>query len=104
MNNVVDYSGYRFFQSSYDWSDEQAKKAGLEPDITILSVNHDKWGTILTYLGYLLLAIGLLGTLFNPFSRFIDIRRKVIKMRNKRKCLFLFFDMLFLFVTNWLVK
>ena len=87
MNNVVDYSGYRFFQSSYDWSDDQAKKAGLDPDITILSVNHDRWGTMITYIGYLLLAIGLLGTLFNPNSRFIDIRRKVIKMRNKRKML-----------------
>ena len=85
MNNVVDYGGYRFFQSSYDWSDDQAKSAGVDPDITILSVNHDFWGTWITYVGYLLLAIGLLGTLFNPSSRFVDIRRKVIKMRNKRQ-------------------
>ena len=85
MNHVVDYGGYRFFQSSYDWSDDQSKKAGLDPDITILSVNHDLWGTGITYLGYLLLAIGLLGTLFNPSSRFIDVRKKAIKMRNKRK-------------------
>ena len=85
MNHVVDYSGYRLFQSSYDWSDPQAKKAGLDPDTTILSVNHDFWGTWITYLGYLLLAIGLLGTLFNPNSRFVDVRKKVIKMRNKRK-------------------
>ena len=60
MNNVVDYGGYRFFQSSYDWSDDQSKKAGLDPDITILSVNHDFWGTWITYLGYFLLALGLL--------------------------------------------
>ncbi len=85
MNHVVDYGGYRFFQSSYDWSDDQSKKAGLDPDITILSVNHDLWGTWITYFGYLLLAIGLLGTLFNPSSRFIDVRKKAIKMRNKRK-------------------
>ena len=78
MNNVVDYGGYRFFQSSYDWSDDQAKSAGVDPDITILSVNHDFWGTWITYVGYFLLAIGLLGTLFNPSSRFVDIRRKVI--------------------------
>ena len=66
----------RFFQSSYDWSSEQNKKAGLDPDITILSVNHDIIGTWITYLGYLLLAIGLLGTLFNPSSRFIEVRKK----------------------------
>ena len=87
MNHVVDYGGYRFFQSSYDWSDDQNKKAGFDPDITILSVNHDLWGTIITYIGYLLLAIGLLGTLFNPSSRFIGIRKKAIKIRNKRKSL-----------------
>ena len=85
MNHVVDYNGYRLFQSSYDWSDPQAKKSGLDPDTTILSVNHDFWGTWITYIGYLLLAVGLLGTLFNPNSRFVDVRRKIIKMRNKRK-------------------
>ena len=89
MNHVVDYGGFRFFQSSYDWSNDQNKEAGLDPDITILSVNHDFWGTWITYLGYLLLAIGLLGTLFNPSSRFIEVRNKVIKMRNKRKNCFL---------------
>ena len=26
MNHVVDYGGFRFFQSSYDWSNEQNKK------------------------------------------------------------------------------
>ena len=35
MNNVLDYKGYRFFQSSYD-KDELG---------TVLSVNHDFWGT-----------------------------------------------------------
>ena len=85
MNHVVDYGGFRFFQSSYDWSEEENKTAGLDPDITILSVNHDILGTLVTYLGYLLLAIGLLGTLFNPTSRFVDIRKKAIKIRNKRK-------------------
>jgi cytochrome c-type biogenesis protein CcsB len=91
MNHVVDYGGFRFFQSSYDWSEEENKTAGLDPDITILSVNHDILGTIVTYLGYLLLAIGLLGTLFNPTSRFVDIRKKAIKIRNKRKAVFTIF-------------
>jgi len=42
MNHVLDYKGYRFFQASYD-PDEGG---------TILSVNHDYWGTLLTYIGY----------------------------------------------------
>mgnify|MGYP006133069445 FL=1 len=96
MNHVVDYGGYRFFQSSYDWSKDENKTAGLDPDITILSVNHDILGTVITYIGYLLLAIGLLGTLFNPSSRFIDIRKKAIKMRNKRKAFFTLFISFFL--------
>ena len=84
MNNVVDYSGYRFFQSSYDWSDEKNKTDGLDPDITILSVNHDFWGTWITYFGYLLLAIGFLSTLLNKNSRFLKVRKQIIKMRKNR--------------------
>ena len=91
--------GFRFFQSSYDWSSEQNKKAGMDPDITILSVNHDIMGTWITYIGYLLLAIGLLGTLFNPSSRFIEIRKKAIKMRNKRKSALVSFLLLICFGT-----
>ena len=44
MNTVLDYRGYRFFQSSYD-QDELG---------TILSVNHDLLGTLVSYLGYFL--------------------------------------------------
>ena len=76
MNNVVDYGGYRFFQSSYDWSDDQAKKAGLDPDITILSVNHDFWGNMDYLCRLFSFGVRSLGTLFNPSSRFVDIRKK----------------------------
>jgi hypothetical protein len=38
MNNTLTYKGYKFFQSSYD-TDEMG---------TILSVNHDFWGTLIT--------------------------------------------------------
>ena len=41
MNHVVDYAGIVFFNLAGDWSSDQAKSAGLDPDITILSVNHD---------------------------------------------------------------
>lgn len=75
MNNVLDYDKYRFFQSSYD-NDEMG---------TVLSVNHDYWGTRVTYLGYSLLCLGFLLTLFNPNSRFLALRLKIREIRAKRK-------------------
>ena len=58
MNNVLDYKGYRFFQSSYD-TDEKG---------TILSVNKDP-GKIPTYIGYFLLTVGFLWSFFGKHSR-----------------------------------
>jgi cytochrome c-type biogenesis protein CcsB len=75
MNNVLDYNGYRFFQSSYD-PDEKG---------TILSVNHDFYGTWVTYIGYLLMAIGFFLTLFNTSSRFTLLGRNIKKIRGARK-------------------
>ncbi len=75
MNNVLDYNQYRFFQSSYD-NDEQG---------TILSVNHDFWGTFVSYLGYFLLGLGFLITLFNKNSRFQLLRKMIAEVRSKRK-------------------
>ncbi len=74
MNNVLDYRGYRFFQSSYD-SDEKG---------SILSVNYDKIGTYLTYFSYLLMSFGMLWSLFNPSSRFLFLMRNVSKLHKKR--------------------
>ncbi len=59
MNHILNYRGYKFFQSSYD-RDEKG---------TILSVNNDP-GTLPTYIGYFLLTIGLLWVLFTPKGRF----------------------------------
>lgn len=66
MNHVLDHRGYRFFQSSYD-QDEKG---------TVLSVNNDP-GTLPTYIGYLLLAIGMFGSLFakGRFSRLMKLAR-----------------------------
>ncbi len=74
MNHVLDYRGYRFFQSSYDM-DEKG---------TILSVNHDP-GTIVTYLGYILLALGMLLHFFMPQSRFQKLARLTKKVQEQRK-------------------
>ena len=74
MNNVMDYRGYRFFQSSYD-SDEGG---------TRLSVSHDWWGTNISYLGYLLMGIGMILSLISPNGRFRELNNKIKQLRNKR--------------------
>ena len=84
MNNVLDYDGYRFFQSSYD-QDEKG---------TVLSVNHDYWGTLITYLGYFLMIIGFVWTLFNKNSRYWDLMSKIKQLREQRKALALLVLML----------
>jgi len=66
MNNVLKHRGYRFYQASYD-NDEQG---------TILSVNRDRTGTLITYLGYLVLIAGMVVALFVPGTRFAMIARK----------------------------
>lgn len=48
MNRIFSYQGYRFYQSSYDESGSW------------LTVNHDPWGTGVTYAGYLLLGCSML--------------------------------------------
>jgi hypothetical protein len=66
MNNVLDHRGYRFFQSSYD-TDEMG---------TVLSVNHDFWGMIVTYIGYALMMLAMFFALFAKNSRFKLLMRK----------------------------
>lgn len=83
MNHVLDYKGYRFFQASFNYSNALAQEAH-EPDITILSVNHDFWGTWITYIGYTLLYIGLIWIIFDKNSRFEDLRKMLQKIKNKK--------------------
>lgn len=74
MNNVLDKEGYRFFQ------------AGFDPDElgTHLSVNHDFWGKTFTYIGYYLLYLGLLALLFDPNTRFAELRKRINKLNAKK--------------------
>ena len=65
MNHILEHRKYRFFQSSYDM-DEKG---------TILSVNHDP-GTLPTYIGYALLALGMFWALFSRKHRFARLSRK----------------------------
>ncbi len=75
MNHVLDHQGYRFFQ------------AGFDPDEggTILSVNHDWWGTWITYIGYFFLYIGLLAILFSKHSRFGKLEIMLDRIKRKKK-------------------
>ncbi len=75
MNHVLDYGGFRFFQSSYD----------IDEKGTILSVNHDFWGTWVSYAGYILLGVGFVLTLFNRNSRFQQLLRNIGEVRMRRK-------------------
>jgi cytochrome c-type biogenesis protein CcsB len=63
MNNILKYEGYRFYQSSYD-RDERG---------TILSVNHDMAGMLVTYSGYTILFIFIILALINKESVFYNI-------------------------------
>ncbi len=80
MNHVLDYKGYRFFQSSFD-PDELG---------THLSVNHDYWGTLITYLGYILMGIGMFFTLFWKGSRFSELSKKLKKISKNKIAVLLF--------------
>ncbi len=70
MNNVLNYRGFRFFQSSYD-KDEKG---------TILSVNHDWWGTLVTYIGYFFLAIGFILVFLTKQTRYRALSEKLKKL------------------------
>lgn len=67
MNNVLKHRGYRFYQSAYD-PDEKG---------TILSVNNDPWGTLITYFGYFFLFLGIILSIFNPSSFFFKLMKKI---------------------------
>jgi cytochrome c-type biogenesis protein CcsB len=70
MNNVLNYKGYRLFQSSYD-KDEKG---------TILSVNHDWWGTLITYIGYFLLGAGFILVFVTKKTRYKALSEKLKKL------------------------
>lgn len=52
MNKVGEFEGWRFYQS------------GIGADSSTFSVSHDPWGTGITYAGYLLLGVGMIGFFF----------------------------------------
>lgn len=71
MNHILNYDGYRFFQSSFD-RDEKG---------TYLSVNHDFWGSLISYIGYGMLTLGMILTLFHRGSRFYQVNKQIKQLR-----------------------
>ena len=85
MNNILDHRGFRFFQADFD-KDEKG---------TVLSVNHDFWGTWVTYIGYFLLYFAMLAILFAKNTRFDDLRKRLHKIKAKKAKLFSVFLLCF---------
>lgn len=74
MNNVLNHKGYRFFQASFD-PDRQG---------THLSVNHDYWGTLITYIGYFLLFTSMFMIFFWKGTHFWKLN-SMLKSISKKK-------------------
>ncbi|MFV5692093.1 cytochrome c biogenesis protein CcsA [Flavobacterium sp. LT1R49] len=87
MNHVLDYKQFRFFQSSFD-PDEKG---------TVLSVNHDFWGTCITYSGYFMLFFAMMSIMFTKYSRFADLKRKLEIVKTKKANLLTILVLLFSF-------
>lgn len=87
MNHVLDHKGHRFFQASF-MPDERG---------TVLSVNHDWWGTWITYIGYFLLYMGLMGIMFFGNSRFRELGKSLAKVKKKKASLTTLVLLLFIF-------
>ncbi len=77
MNHILNYGGFRFFQSSFD-EDELG---------TYLSVNHDGLGTWISYIGYALLTLGMLLTLLSRKSRFSQLSKNIKNLQQVGKIL-----------------
>ncbi len=68
MNSIGEHKGYRFTQSSYD-DDMQGSTLGLL---------YDPWGIGITYIGYALLFISLMVSIFRNKTRMLSYYKKAI--------------------------
>lgn len=80
MNNTLNYQGFRFFQASFD-RDEKG---------SIFSVNHDFYGTFVTYIGYLFLFLGMFLTLFWKGTRFWKLTQQLSEVNQTKKIIVTF--------------
>ncbi len=80
MNNTLDVKGYRLFQASYD-PDEKG---------TVLIVNQDVMGRVITYFGYTLLGLGFLLSLFLRGGRVSSLFRRLSNVNNSTQVVTIF--------------
>ena len=66
MNNIYKRGGYRFYQEDYD-----------DEGNSVLSVAYDPWGIMVTYMGYLLMAVGVVLLFVSRGSRFRRLAKGV---------------------------
>lgn len=80
MNNIFNYNGYRFYQTSYD----------EDMHGSILSLNADPWGIPVTYLGYGLLFFSLIYMLIDPKGTYRKLLRHPALKKNAMIAVLLF--------------
>lgn len=85
MNNILKYKSYRFYQSSFD-RDEKG---------TVLSVNRDMAGMLVTYTGYGLLFFFIILSLINRKSVFHNINAGYWKSNLRKSVPVILFFLLF---------
>ncbi|WP_238784946.1 cytochrome c biogenesis protein ResB [Blattabacterium cuenoti] len=74
MNRILDYKGYRFFQSGYDPDGKGSH----------FSINDDYLGTYLSYFGYALMSIGMFLNLFWKGTRFYFLKKQLKKYLHEK--------------------
>lgn len=79
MNRILRVQGYRFYQSSFDPDGEGSW----------LGVNHDPWGTPVTYAGYALLGLSMLAVLCSRRAGFRRLLAHPLLRRGGLFCLLL---------------
>ena len=70
MNNIGHVDGYRLFQSSYDYDG-----AGVT-----LGLSYDPYGIAITYVGYLMLLLGIIATLLSRKTQMRALYRRATAM------------------------
>lgn len=78
MNKPLKYHGFRLCQSDYD-SDQQG---------VVLAYNYDPWGIGITYTGYALLLIGMVGFFFQKHTRFRALLKSLTAERSYSAAVF----------------
>ena len=90
MNHILKYKGWRFYQSSYD-RDEKG---------TILSVNKDFAGMMVTYFGYFMLFLFIVLSMINKKSAFRTVTKNFFKSTAGKAVLVLTFLIASSFAVN----